>query len=70
MAISAGQKVSPDRDGNGTYHDVEHVDVAAEPERELVPGLAVPRPGRDVLDVPALDPPGQLRVPRHGYGHL
>src|SRR5579872_6720616 len=35
----------PDRDGDGAHDDVEHVDVAAEPERELVPGLAVPRRG-------------------------
>jgi hypothetical protein len=35
-----------------------------------MPGLAVPRPGRDVVDVPVLDTQGQLRVPHRGYSHL
>jgi hypothetical protein len=59
-----------DRDNDGAHDDVEHVDVAAEPERELVPGLAVPCPGRDVVDVPVLDVPAQRGVPRCGYSHL
>src|SRR6185437_9205569 len=32
----------PEADGDGTQYDVEDVDVGAEPERELMPGLAVP----------------------------
>jgi hypothetical protein len=60
----------PDRDDDSAHDDVEHVDVAAQPEGELVPGLAVPRPSRDVVDVPVLDVPGQLDVPCRGYSHL
>ena len=36
----------PDRDGDAAEDDVEDVDVAAEPERELVPRFPVPRARR------------------------
>jgi len=60
----------PDRDGHRAQDDVKHVDVAAPPERELVPRLAVPRSGRDVIDVPVLHVPAQLIVPRRRYSHV
>ena len=60
----------PDRDDHGTEDDVEHVDVAAPPERELVPRLPVPGPGRNHVNVAVLDVPAQLIVPRCGYSHI
>ena len=60
----------PDRDGHAAQDDVEHVDVAAEPEAELLPWPPVPRPGRDVVDMAVFDVPAQLLVPRCGCSHL
>jgi hypothetical protein len=64
MAVSAHQKVSPMETVTAPRTTLKTLTLP------LVPGLAVPGPGGDVVDVPVLHEPAELGVPRGGYSHL